>query len=277
MRDIRQTPQYSNYLKSIGWIVEQKQGSYYFIKKFPLIGSVIKVQRPHVVNYDFIKKLTKNYRAFLIIVEPKNDLDAEHLISLGFNLDYSPYLPTKTLQIDLTDSKAQIIKAMKKDARTAINKSLNLQIEEVRHDHLDKSLDAWSKAVGIKRHVPSLKEIKALKKSFPKNCVLLQCITPESREIIAGAVFLIGDKIGYYWQAFTSDKGRKKLAQYKVVWEGILWAKKHGAKVFDFEGVYDERYPNKKWLGFTHFKRSFGGYEVEYPGCYTKISFGNML
>lgn len=49
-----------------------------------------------------------------------------------------------------------------------------------------------------------------------------------------------------------------------------MWAKKRGCKIFDFEGIYDERFPNKSWLGFTHFKKSFGGYEVSYPGTYTK-------
>jgi lipid II:glycine glycyltransferase (peptidoglycan interpeptide bridge formation enzyme) len=55
-----------------------------------------------------------------------------------------------------------------------------------------------------------------------------------------------------------------------MVWYGILWGKKRGAKMFDFEGIYDSRFPNKSWLGFTHFKKSFGGKEVEYPGCFVK-------
>ena len=41
----------------------------------------------------------------------------------------------------------------------------------------------------------------------------------------------------------------------------------------DLEGVYDERFPNKKWLGFTHFKKCFGGKEKEYPGTYTRTRF----
>ena len=45
-----------------------------------------------------------------------------------------------------------------------------------------------------------------------------------------------------------------------------------GAKILDFEGIFDERFPNKKWKGFTHFKKSFAGYEVEYPGAFSKFS-----
>jgi len=86
----------------------------------------------------------------------------------------------------------------------------------------------------------------------------------------AGAIFLSGDGIGYYWQAFTNREGREKHEQYNIVWEGILRVKKIGARIFDFEGIYDERFPNKSWLGFTHFKKSFGGYEVIHPGTFVK-------
>ncbi len=50
--------------------------------------------------------------------------------------------------------------------------------------------------------------------------------------------------------------------------DAILLAKKSGCKVFDFDGIYDERFPIKTWLGFTKFKKGFGGKEIEYPGCY---------
>ena len=93
----------------------------------------------------------------------------------------------------------------------------------------------------------------------------------------SGAIFLIGDKTAYYWQAFTNKEGRRALTQYKIVWEGILWAKAHGAKIFDFEGIYDERFPNKRWKGFSHFKKSFGGYEINYPGAFVKTSLKKIV
>jgi lipid II:glycine glycyltransferase (peptidoglycan interpeptide bridge formation enzyme) len=77
-------------------------------------------------------------------------------------------------------------------------------------------------------------------------------------------------KIAYYWQAFTNSEGRTSLSQYSLLYHGILWAKKQGSRVFDFEGIYDPRFPNKSWQGFTHFKKSFGGYEVEYLGTFVK-------
>jgi len=92
-----------------------------------------------------------------------------------------------------------------------------------------------------------------------------------SGRIIGGVLFTRSlHDFGYYWYGFTNDEGRTTLSQYTLLYQGILWAKKQGCKVFDFEGVYDPRFPDKSWLGFSHFKRSFGGYEVEYPGCFVK-------
>lgn len=272
MVDIRQTIQYANYLSKIGWIVERTAEVNYFIKKLPLIGSVIKIQRPEEIRYKDIKIFSKKYRAFQIITEPKTQLDANFLTSVGFKLSKSPYLPTKTLQLDLTVPINRLMGNLEKDARYAIRKNQDLRFKIYDLTNLEKFRNAWRKAVEWKRYVPPLSHLKALKKSFKGNCVFLSCFDESiHRSVVnSGAVFLLAEGIAYYWQAFTNAEGRKKLNQYKIVWEGILWAKKNGAKIFDFEGIYDERFPDKSWLGFTHFKKSFGGYELQYPGCFVK-------
>lgn len=265
MLDIRQTPQYANYLKQIGWEVERSRKTNYFIKKFPLLGSIVKIQRPEKIWIDKIRKFSKKYRAFQVIVEPAKESDVKILRSLGFKPSKSPYLPTKTLLLDLSRSAKKLLRKMKKDARYAIKKTKDLKTVE-RKD-LEKFREGWKKSVGIKRYIPPLSHLRALKNSFKDKALFLT-----TKNNSAGAIFLVGDGIGYYWQAFTDNEGRKRLSQYKIVWEGILWAKRRGAKVFDFEGIFDERFPNKDWRGFTHFKNSFGGYEIEYPGAFTKLS-----
>ncbi|NKX50449.1 peptidoglycan bridge formation glycyltransferase FemA/FemB family protein, partial [Arthrobacter deserti] len=44
--------------------------------------------------------------------------------------------------------------------------------------------------------------------------------------------------------------------------------KKSGRQLFDMWGVSPEDEPDHKWAGFSRFKRSFGGFEVEYPGTW---------
>ncbi len=283
MIDIRQSFQYANYLKREDWIAERISEINYFIKPFPIIGSVLKLQRPEKIDFGTIDKLCRKYRVFQVIIEPKNEYQVPSIRYQGFRLSKSPYLPTKTLQLDLTKSHESIFKNFKKDARRAVRShfaetsrdkgGVMFTIKEYSSpNEIKRWRKAWKNSVNFQRFVPSAESLINLRKSFPANYSLFLASHNISSRIIGGVLFTRSlHDVGYYWYGFTNSEGRTSLSQYSLLHQGILWAKKIGCKIFDFEGIYDPRFPNKSWLGFTHFKRSFGGYEVEYPGCYTKL------
>lgn len=277
MVDIRQSVNYGNYLKSLGWIVERINNTNYFIRRFPIVGGLLKIQRPEKIDLDIIDKLCRKYRIFQIIIEPKLSVDFatvhDFLFRGGYKLSKSPFLPTKTLQIDLSQNQVAIFNHLKKDARAAVKRG---QVNSIKHystsDEITKWRDAWRTSVKITRFVPSTKQLLNLHKSFSDNYSIFLASHNISGSIMGGALFTRSSHdIAYYWYGFTNKEGRTSLSQYSLLYQGILWAKRMGCKFFDFEGIYDERFPNSSWLGFTHFKRSFGGYEVLYPGCYTKF------
>ncbi len=289
MIDIRQSQNYANYMRSIGWTVERIGEINYFIKKMPILGSILKLQRPEEIRMDTVKKLCRKYGVFQIIIEPSlaNIGSHELMLSHGFKLTKSTYLPSKTLQIDLTKTREEIVRHFKKDARRAIKKAAYAKAsapngggaistkEYSTPEEIKTFREGWKNCVKLSRFVPPAEQLIKLKKSFPQCQSLFLASHNISGRIIGGALFTTSfhersNYISYYWQAFTNNEGRTLLSQYSLLYQGILWAKKHGCKVFDFEGIFDPRFPNKTWLGFTHFKRSFGGYEVEYPGCYVK-------
>jgi lipid II:glycine glycyltransferase (peptidoglycan interpeptide bridge formation enzyme) len=263
MTDIRQTKKYATYMAAVGWKVEKVDGVYCYLRKFPVIGYFVKIQRPKNFGDLIIRRLRKKYRIFQIVIEPENEYIAYSIKYIGFNRSKNPYVPSKTLIVDLTKSPEKILANFKKDARYAIRKTNNVLIHEekdIRTFH-----DGWRHSVSLSRYVIPINQLFAMKKTFEKDCVFLS-----NDNISSGAIFLLADKTVYYWQAFTSKSARKTLIQYKIVYEGMLWGKKRGAKQFDFEGIYDERFPQKTWAGFTHFKKSFGGREVLYPGALVK-------
>jgi lipid II:glycine glycyltransferase (peptidoglycan interpeptide bridge formation enzyme) len=264
MKDIRQTKEYAEYLSQTGWVVENLHDNFYFIKKLPLLGSFIKLQRPEKVNLEDIKKLKKKHRAFRVIIEPKEEYKEASTFLQGFTQSKTPFLPTKTLQIDLRQTEKEIYDNFKSDARAAIKRTKSL---EPLISNTDDFHNAWKKQVKSRFLLTSKKELEALGKAFGENCLLLQYED-------SGAIFLKAENIVYYWKAFTSPQGRADLVQYKIVYEGILWGKKRKAKIFDFEGIYDERFPLKNWKGFTHFKKSFGGKEVSCPGAFIQKKSG---
>lgn len=266
MLDIRQSSTYAAYLKNIGWQVDKERGNYYYSKKFPLVGAFLKLQRPEKIFLKDIRMLSKKRRAFRTIIELKTSKQKEFLKKNGYKLSKSPYLPTKTLVVNLKKPISELKSDLSKDAKRSLKKTQNIKIKRININEIEKFRKSWRKSVGMGRYVPSTKNLSAMKRVFNKNCLILYQ-TNASRHPGTGAVFLKDDMSAYYWYAFTDEKGRKTLSQYKLVWEGILWAKNKGVKYFDFEGIYDERFPKKSWRGFTLFKKKFGGKIKKYPGA----------
>lgn len=270
--DIRQSKEYANHLKNQGWIVKREDSVNYFIKKIPLLGSFLKVQRPEKIDLDTIGRLVENYKIRKIIVEPKKFSDTKSLISGGYQLARSTYLPSKTLILKLKN-KEFIYKNLKKNTKYGIRKSANLPI--VQNPNLTIFHDSWKSVAGFSHYVPSVSTLASLQTNLGTNMIILASHNNMSRKNIfnTGSIFLLSDDTCYYWQSFSNKIGRSSLAQYSILWNGILWGILRGAKYFDFEGIYDSRFPNKAWLGFTYFKKQFGGTEIKYPGAYYRNIF----
>jgi hypothetical protein len=220
MLDIRQTKPYANYLQRIGWAIEKVDTNFVFIKKFPFGLSTTKLQRPEKLNDKILKELNalaKKYKSFQVIIEPKTSKNYPLLTKYGYKLSKSPFLPTKTLHLKLSPSKKKLFNKLKKDVRYALRKTINLKITKYEINKLNTFRNAWKKAVGFKRHVPSTNHLVALKKSFSSSALFIA-----SHNLEAGAVFLLTHDTAYYWQAYTSKIGRTLQAQYKLVWKGIL-------------------------------------------------------
>src|SRR3972149_3171080 len=308
--DLRQTPEYAKYMESIGWIVERKGGVNYFIKKFSLIGSFIKIQRPEVLRdqeIKLIKRLSKKYRAFQIVIEPrKASLRGKPnlLIEHGFRLSRSPFVPAKTIHIDLTKSEKQLLSEMHHKTRYNIKKAISNKLKVTSSKNINQFADFWQecarkqrgmflsqrkeiieiyKAFGEKAHIILVKSVKNTpasethlfyfkNKGFSPGVKIEKSNHPGGEiEILSGILMLKTKDIAYYMYAASSDKGKKLFAPTLCAWEVIVLAKKLKCKIFDFEGIFDERFPLKSWHGFTRFKKSFGGEVVVHPGAYVKM------
>lgn len=282
MADIRQSVSYAKYLKSQGWIVEKINGTNYFIKKIPILGNILKIQRPKEVRHKDIQVLNDKYKPWYISVEPINQNAESRMRNLGYKLSNSAFLPTKTLRIDLTKSTKQITADFHYRARRGVIRGSSVKIKEYSTpDEIKIFQESWKKSAKFNRYVMTYDELLNFKKSFPQKDTLFVASHNINSRVIGGALFTIcreiNDIVCYYWQGFTNNEGRALLSHYSLMYYGILWARRRGCKTFDFEGIYDDRFPNKSWLGFTHFKKGFGGYELTYPGCYTKFILKNVF
>jgi len=279
MRDIRQSEHYAAYLKTQGWIVEKIDKTNYFLKKIPVLGYILKIQRPDKLNSDSINQLINQYKPFRTILEPDLKTNSQWLIDNNYKLSKSPYLPTKTIHINLKISSKEILKNFNKETRRCIRIGEKVEIKQYFSlKEIEKFHKAWKNSVSFTRFVPSLKSLIKLHKSFSNNHSLLLASHNISGEIIGGAIFTRSlHDYCYYWYGFTGNEGRSTLSQYSLLYQGILWGKRMGCKIFDMEGIYDNRFPNPKWKGFSHFKSGFGGKEVSYPGCFYKNNIKSII
>lgn len=268
MIDLRQSPQFGKYTEAIGWQTEKIGDCQVFIRQLPLIGSIIKIQRPNSIPFKKIDELAKRYRALFVKIEPIQQLSnktMKQLKSHGFRQDSWPLLPTKTIWIDLTKTANQLWKEMEKETRYCVKKAEenNLTIGQLSNRTIDKFYKNFKKFG--KGYIPKRDEFQALNESLGKNAILL------SLDGLAGTLILIADQTAYYYYAFSSSLGRKKFAQHLLIWEAIKLAKSLKCQIFDLEGIEDSRYKvTRKWRGFSHFKKSFGGKEIAFPGSFTK-------
>lgn len=272
MTDLRQTPEYANYLSSLGWIVEKKEGVNYFVRKFPLIGSFIKVQRPEKIDYQYIHVLVVKHRAYQIVIEPKNTNHQILITNYGFRQSRNYFVPSKTVQINLTKSEKQLLKEMHYKTRYNIRKTQSSKLKVQKSKDINLFANFWQGCALKQRgmFIPQKKEIRKIYKAFEKKADLIFVL--HSNEPVAGILLLHAEKISYYMYAASSNLGKKLFAPTLAAWEAIRLSKKKGSRIFDFEGIYDNRFPLNSWLGFTRFKKSFGGKEIRYPGAFTKFS-----
>jgi len=254
IEDVRRSKEYGKYMERIGWGVDEG----IFVRRLGPVA-IAKIQRIDLpMNWE---KILQRNRVVMCKLEPLTK-------PTGWKQDNWPLLGTKTLRVDLKLSEEKLLKSFKKDCRYSLRKFQETR-NKIQTNEFDKFYGIWRKSARRKNlWIPGEKEYRALIECFGKKCF---CVVVGEE---AGAVILTHKKTAYYYYAGSSTKSD---LPYLAVWEAMKEAKRRGCTTWDFEGIYDARWPNKGWKGFSHFKKSFGGREVEFPGCFTRWSLINVI
>ena len=85
---------------------------------------------------------------------------------------------------------------------------------------------------------------------------------------IAATIMYTGEDACYYAYAASDYEHRKKEAGAILLTQMILDARTANKKFFDFWGITTSNDPKDPWYGFTKFKKSFGGQQIDYSGTY---------
>ncbi len=170
--------------------------------------------------------------------------------------------PTNTLMINLEQDDDEILSQMKQKGRYNIKlaRKKGVVIEEEKNvENFWKLMCETSKRDGFrsnKKHVYS-----DLLKSFKDDAVLYTA-KDETGDVLASAIFTIAKGMAIYNYGASTNRKRGLMAPYLLQWAGMQWAKKKGAKVYDFLGISPENEPNHSLNGVASFKLKFGGTRV---------------
>ena len=263
LKDLRQTEEYANYMRGLGWKIQKLNDNCVFIKSIPLLGKVAKLQRyPGTLDKSSIDQI----KASVVYLEPLEETPTH------FDQLKRCFLPSKTIQINLTLSTEDLLKNLKQKTRYNIKVAHKNKLVITKSQDINTFLKLWHGSARERGMWLSQKnEIASLWKAFNKKASLY--FASLEGEVLAGLFTLHTNDTAYYMYAASSENGKSLFAPTFLTWEAILEAKKNKKKVFDFDGIYDERFKNtKNWKGFTKFKEGFGGEIVTYPGTFAKYN-----
>lgn len=280
--DIRQSKSWADYMKSIGWRVEKAGQINLFIRKFPYLPfSIIKVQHQKgKIDFKKFDQIAKKHNALAVVIEPHNqDFDSMKFKKNGFVNSKLLYAHTCTYKIYLTKSDKNIFNNFSKNAQRNIKKAEQNNLKIIILENKKDDLKTKEVFYDLMRQLEKTKKIYTLsQKEFYKKAEYFKdssifLFAYHQNQAIAALWLGTFNKTITYMHTGINEKGYKLNANYLLVWEGIKWAKKRGIKIWDFDAVFDKRYPKEhpRWKGFSEFKSRFHGEYIEYPPPQIKI------
>ncbi len=167
----------------------------------------------------------------------------------------------------------EILVAMKPKTRYNINLAQRKGVV-VKEGGESDLLDFWKLMMetasrqGIKLH-PQNYYWRMWEHLAPDNLKLL--LAYYNDQPVAAMLLGIFGETATYLHGGTSQKFREAMAVYLLHWQAIVLAKNSGCKLYDFGGISPDGNPAHAWAGITRFKKSFGGFEVAYPGTFDLV------
>ena len=282
--DFRQSPYWKLYMQKVGWVVETVDGIQIYIRTLPFAISFIKIQHPlEKIPFKKIDALAKKYHAVSVIIEPHIlGYEKDVFIKNKYDITSMHHAPTATRKIDIHKPLEEIMNSFSENAKRNVKKAQknNLTIKTVlakddkAHKYFEQFFALQKNLTAMKKfYAPGYAESKKKYQALKGGSFFVFAYEKNNPKPIAAVWYGYYTNVVTYLQTGITQKGYDLLANYLLVVDGIKIGKKLGCNVFDFESIYDKRYPKeaKRWIGYSEFKSRFHGEEVYYPPTWIKI------
>lgn len=220
-----------------------------------------------------LKKLARQQKAMFARIEPIVASGKINLAEFGLKPALKSIQPPQTLILDITKSQEEILAGFtptnRNLCRTAANKGLSFKASSDPADvkYLLKMVHDVATHTGIKQHSDDYYMIMA-ESLLPRGAGKIY-IAFAGKDAVGAAFVFDSPTTRYYAHAGNLLSARKLHPGAPLLATMIFDAKSQGQKNFDFVGVApsgaDQTHP---WMGFTKFKKSFGGEYKQYLGTW---------
>ncbi len=263
--ELQQSALYSKYIAALNWQIITVDGVRMFYKKIPLLGGLLKIQRPQ--RLPDIASLAIPIKTVAIEPIKNQNLRAykNWCKKIPFRVVRSDYMPTKTILVDLTAPVDSIFRRFTEAKRRAVRRAKKLGVTVTESSDITALIRIKNVSSGLLGFITTIGIDRFWKFFYPRHATII--LAHHDGKLVGGVLLVFWNKTAFYWIAAGTRTGKKMFAPTLLVWEALIVAKKRGAKRFDFLGVWDERKPkdHHDWKGFTKFKEGFGGTALYYP------------
>lgn len=194
---------------------------------------------------------------------------------------FHPLFTKYTFVLDITPDEETLLSSMHQKTRYNIRVAVKHNVKVV-EDNSEKGFENFMKLYNetttrqkFYAHTPKYHHLlwETLgKKSNDLTYHLLHAVIPESdTPLTSWVLFSFHDKL-YYPYGASSREHRETMSSNLVMWEAILFGKKHNLKEFDMWGALGPE-PDIKdpWYGFHKFKQGYGATLTEFAGSYDLV------
>lgn len=249
--------------------VSRSFGKYWKVPYGPTADSVAAMRGA----CDALSKAAKDAHALLLRVEPQQ---VELFDPSGFKRALVKITPANTIINDLTRSEDEIMAGMRQtnrsDVRQAIRKGVTFK-----HSYNPEDINLFykmqqgvSKRTGAVFYSLNYYKTQANLLMPSKHMSVEIAYGPDGKPLATAVCHDYAGKTTYTYAAATEEANKFHATRF-LVYSSMIAAKKRGQKRYDLYGIAaPDAKGGDSWLGFTHFKKQFGGNEVAFAGTWDK-------
>ena len=259
--------------------VHARRGNFWLLPYGPIISQIGADNCKELCTFlaNFLKQEAKKAKMDFVRVSPfwsiSNQVAWECLKKNKFIRSPLHILAEHTWLLDITLPEEELLKNMEKNHRNLVRRCEKEGVRvEITTD--PEAVEEFNRMhdVTVKRHnfhrFPDGYVRKEFNSLSPKNAAVIKAYLPDGT-LDAVGIFMFYGTMSCYRHAASLMSDKHLPTSYAVQWVAIKEAKKRGCTIHNFWGIAPPgAKPNHPFYGITHFKKGFGGYEMDLIPCH---------